>query len=113
MLGTIRVLVIAPALRSETVAVILELPLMLLASWFAARRLVARHAPMPLKARLAMGGLAFALLMGAEAVLAVSAFGQTVSEWAASLSALPGIIGLAGQLGFALMPALARGDGAP
>lgn len=109
VLGTIRVLAIAPALGSETLAVMLELPVMLLVSWTVARRVVARSQPMNGQARLAMGAFAFALLMAAEALLAVLAFGQSAGEWAASLFVVPGIIGLAGQAVFALMPALVRG----
>ena len=111
VLGTIRVLAIAPALGSETKAVILELPVMLFASWVAAQWVMRRVAPMNRAARLASGCLAFALLMAAEAALAWLAFGQPLDAWAASLFAVPGVIGLAGQAAFALMPALAGGTG--
>lgn len=109
VLGTIRVLAIAPALGSETKAVILELPVMLLASWAAARWVVRRFEPMGRAGWLGAGGFAFALLIAAEAALAALAFGQSAGEWAESLFVVPGIIGLAGQVAFALMPALAGG----
>lgn len=109
VLGAVRVLAIAPALGSETMAVILELPVMLLASWAAALNVTRRFAPLDGTARLAAGCLAFALLMASEAALARLAFGQSFDAWSASLFAVPGIIGLAGQAAFALMPALAGG----
>jgi hypothetical protein len=60
-----------------------------------------------------MGARAFALLMIAEAALGVLAFGESLTGWAASLFAMPGVIGLAGQLAFAAMPlAVGRGAGA-
>jgi hypothetical protein len=109
VLGTIRVLAIAPALGNETKAVILELPVMLLASWASARWIVRRFEPMGRAAWLGAGGFAFAMLMAAEAALAAMAFGQSPGEWTESLFVVPGIIGLAGQAAFALMPALAGG----
>lgn len=109
VLGTVRVLAIAPALGSETKAVILELPVMLLASWAAALKVMRHFAPMDRAARLAAWCLAFALLMASEAALARLAFGQSLSAWVKSLFVVPGIIGLAGQAAFALMPALAGG----
>ena len=80
-LGMLRMLVLAPAL-GPLLAVALELPAVLALSWLVAGR-VLRHWPMALRGRTAMGALAFALLMAAEAGL-----------------------GLAGQIGFAILPAL-------
>jgi hypothetical protein len=112
VLGTLRVLWIAPAL-GEVGAVIAELPVMLAASWIAAGRLVRRYAVARTAARAGMGARAFALLMIAEAALGVLAFGESLTGWAASLFAMPGVIGLAGQLAFAAMPlAVGRGAGA-
>jgi hypothetical protein len=103
VLGTIRVLWLVPVL-GEVAAVLAELPAMLAASWLAARWLVQRFAVPAGAPRLAMGALAFALLMAAEAGLGVLAFGESLGSWAAGLVAVPGVFGLAGQLGFALMP---------
>ncbi len=106
VLGTLRVLWIAPR-TGETAAVLLELPLMLLASWLAARALTGRFEIRRARDAVAVGALAFALLMGAELLLAL-ATGQSAREWLAGLGRLPGALGLAGQLGFALMPVLVR-----
>jgi hypothetical protein len=106
VLGTLRTLWLAPLLGKLS-AVLIEVPLILTASWFCARAL---HARWPLPDRgsaLAMGGLAFAVLMGAELLLGVLAFGLTPGEWLKSLGDLAGAAGLAGQIGFALIPAWA------
>ena len=90
----------------ELAAVTLEVPVVLGLSWLVAGR-VLRRWPLPRTGqRLAMGGLAFALLMLAEAVLGITLFGRTLSGMLAELATLPGLVGLAGQIGFALVPAL-------
>jgi hypothetical protein len=105
VLGTTRTLWLVPA-WGEVAAVLAELPLMLTASWLAARWLVGRYSVPRGKPRLIMGTLAFALLMTAEAALGVLAFDESLISWAASLFAVPGVFGLVGQIGFALMPLL-------
>ena len=105
VLGTLRVLFVAPRL-GETVAVLVELPLMLAASWVVARRIVSRAGIAALVDAIAIGALAFALLLGSELALAVTLFGQTAGQWLAALFVMPGLLGLAGQLVFAAMPAL-------
>jgi hypothetical protein len=105
VLGTTRTLWLVPA-WGEVAAVLAELPLMLTASWLAARWLVGRYGVPRGTPRLIMGALAFALLMTAEAALGVLAFDESLISWAANLFAVPGVFGLAGQIGFALMPAL-------
>ena len=98
-LGTLRVLLVAPAL-AELTAVALELPVMLAARWAVARFAVpAEAAP-----RLAMGALAFLCLMLAEAALASLAFGQSPGAFLGALATPAGALGLAGQAGFAAMP---------
>lgn len=111
LLGTIRVLVVAPAL-GEVAAVLAELPPMLAVSAVAALWAVRRHAvPATVGARLAMGALAFALLMAAEIALGILAFGQSLASVLGALLRPAGLLGLAGQAAFALMPLilLARG----
>jgi hypothetical protein len=56
-----------------------------------------------------MGLIAFALLMLAELALARVLAGQSVRQWAAGLLTPAGALGLAGQVGFALMPWWVRG----
>lgn len=105
VLGTVRTLSLAPAV-GQLAAVALELPVMLGASWWLARRLAARR-PLPSRgAALAAGGIAFALLMVLELALGVALFGQSAGQWLAALATPPGALGLAGQALFALMPAL-------
>jgi hypothetical protein len=104
-LGTLRVLLVAPRL-GELAAVTLEVPVVLGLSWLVAGR-VLRRWPLPRPGqRLAMGGLAFALLMLAETVLGITLFGRTPAGILAAMATLPGLVGLAGQIGFALIPAL-------
>jgi len=60
---------------------------------------------MALRGRLAMGGLAFAMLMAAESGLA-PASGQSLAGFVAAMATPAGALGLAGQIGFAIVPAL-------
>lgn len=103
VLGTIRVLWLAP-LIGLLPATALELPLMLGASWFAAGWLVRRFVIDSAGEGLAAGGLAFALLMVAECTLAITMMGQTAAQWLADLRQPHALLGLAGQVAFALMP---------
>ena len=105
MLGVARTLIVAPAI-GETAAVLLEIPLVLAASWGAARHLL-RGRGFTLGQRAAMGAFAFALLMASEAALAGVLRGQSIEQWAQTLATPLGLIGLAGQIGFAAMPVLA------
>lgn len=104
--GTARVLLVAPRV-GETVAVLLEAPLILAVSWLASRVCVRRfQVPPAVAARLAMGATAFLLLMLAELGLGLGLFGQTFEAVLAGFGSAPGAIGLAAQLGFALVPFL-------
>lgn len=107
MLGTLRVLLPAPRF-GELVAVLLELPLMLAVSWIACGWVLRRFQVAPrIAPRLSMGAIAFGLLMLAEVTLWVGAFGASMSDYLDELTTPHGLVGLAGQLLFALMP-LAR-----
>jgi hypothetical protein len=105
LLGTIRTLWLAPLLGA-TWAVVCEIPFILAVSFFAAHHVVRRSPIRTVREALLVGALAFALLMVTEAALSVFVFGVGLHGWATSLFRVPGIIGLAGQVGFALMPAL-------
>ena len=77
-LGTVRVLLVTPR-QGATAAVLIELPFMLTASWFACRLIIRRMTVPPrLSARHAMGASAFVLLMLVETVVGMFAFGQTL-----------------------------------
>lgn len=105
VLGTLRTLWLAP-LVGPVVAVTCELPLILAASWYWARRLLARHRLAGRGQALAMGAIAFALLMVGELVLGMALGGQSGAQWFAALAEPAGTLGLSGQIGFALIPAL-------
>ena len=102
--GALRVILIAPAIGAFA-AVALEVPLILALSWLVAGRVLGRW-PMQRGRALAMGALAFLILMLAEFVLAWLLSGQTPAAYAATFGTAPGALGLAGQIGFALIPAL-------
>jgi hypothetical protein len=101
--GAVRVALIAPQIGALA-AVALEVPLILGLSWFVAGR-VLRRWPLTFPQALAMGALTFVLLMLAEFALAYALSGQAPSDFAATILTGPGALGLAGQIGFALIPA--------
>lgn len=103
VLGTARVLWVIP-LAGLIPATLLELPLLLTASWFAAGWLVRRFAITSGGEALAVGGIAFAILMAAEYGLAAALLGETPAQWLAGLRQPHALLGLAGQVVFALMP---------
>jgi hypothetical protein len=102
--GALRVTLIAPQVGALA-AVALEVPLILALSWLVAGRLTRRW-PLSRSQALAMGGLAFVLLMLVEFALAYLLSGQTPASYVATFLTAPGALGLAGQAGFALVPAL-------
>lgn len=102
-LGALRVTLVAP-LTGPLLAVALEVPLVLGLAWVVAGRVLCRW-PLDGQSRLAMGGLAFALLQVAELATAI-AFGQTPAQFLAAMGTAPGALGLLGQVGFSLLPLL-------
>lgn len=106
VLGSLRVLFVAPRV-GEFGAVMIEVPIMLTVSWLVCGWILRRiDVPSSIGVRLVMGAVAFALLMAAEFALGIYGFGRTAGEIVSSFARLPGQLGLAGQVGFALMPAL-------
>jgi hypothetical protein len=107
-LGTLRTLFITPHF-GELWAVLLELPIMLGISWWACGKVVTRfQVPPRLAPRAIMGALAFGLLMLAEVALSVGLFGRSIGQYADELGSPHGLLGLAGQLAFALIPLVRR-----
>jgi hypothetical protein len=103
ILGTVRVLAVIPRI-GEFAATLLELPLILTASWFVSGWLVGKMRIAPDTAsRLLMGAAAFGITMIAEPLLGLS-FGRPLTEQWAALLRPAGIAGLAGQALFGLMP---------
>jgi hypothetical protein len=101
-MGVARTFIVAPRVGT-TAAVLIEVPVLLLASWGVARRLL-RQRPFSFPQRASIGATAFALTMVSEAVLAGLLRGQNAMQWALDVATPLGLVGLAGQLGFAAMP---------
>jgi len=109
-LGTVRTIFLAPRL-GEFGAVACELPFMLAISWIACGRLVRRFdlaAAAPPRAF--MGATAFALLMTAEVSLATIVFGKSLAQLTDDWMSPAGMLGLGGQIIFALLPLARRGN---
>mgnify|MGYP001806236731 CR=1 FL=1 len=106
-LGIARTLVVAPR-TGDVIAVLIETPIILLVSWFAARWCARRFA-VPARApdRLVMGLAAFSLLMTVETVLALVLFSRPLAQQLAAFGTPAGAIGLLAQIAFGLMPLLA------
>jgi hypothetical protein len=103
-MGVARALVVAPRI-GPTAAVLLEVPILVVASWMIARRLL-RHRSLTRPQRAVAGVVAFTLTMVSEAALSAVLRGQSVADWAVTLATPLGLIGLAGQIAFAAMPVL-------
>lgn len=99
LLGALRVTLVAP-LTGPLVAVAMEVPLVLALSWFVAGLVLARW-PLP-RLRPLLALLAFLMLMLLELLTAL-AFGQTPAQFLWGMTTPPGALGLAGQIGFALI----------
>ena len=91
--GAARVLVLAP-LVGPAAAVLCEVPILILASWIIARRLL-RNRGFTLVQRAAMGATGFALTMVAEASLSAIMRGLTLEAWAMAVASPIGLVGLA------------------
>ena len=94
-------------------AVLLELPVILAASWLICRMLIQRLAVREFSARSIMGAAAFALLMAAETALGMALGGETLASHFALFREPAHAIGLAGQVAFALLPMIAGGGPEP
>jgi ABC-type uncharacterized transport system permease subunit len=107
VLGAVRVLVLAPRM-GEASAVLLELPIMLLASWVASGWLISRFSVRDSwDHRLLMGGVAFVLLIAAELALSMLGFGRSAGEHFARYGqSAEAMLGLSAQVLFGLMPLL-------
>jgi hypothetical protein len=106
LLGTVRSSFVQDAPSAgRLLGVLIELPIMLGASWYLCRWVIRRFAVAPaVAARAVMGGLAFALLMLAELAVGALLFGRTPAEHFALYRDASYALGLAAQTAFALMP---------
>lgn len=110
LMGIVRVTTLVP-ITGDMGAVLIEIPVVLAISWFSSGYLTGRlEDKEELVQRLIMGGLAFVLLMTAEAGLSLFLVGRTLSEYFGSFQNPAAILGLIGQMGFALIPALQIGS---
>lgn len=108
VLGALRVTLVAPQ-TGPLIAVALEVPVVLALSWVVAGRALRRW-PLAFRQRAALAALSFALLMALELATAL-AFGQTPAQFLAAMTTPPGALGLAGQVGFALIPLVRQASG--
>lgn len=106
LLGVLRRMFLTPMLGAVG-AVLLELPILLVFSWVIAGRIDQRmQIPARWRERALIGIVAFSVLMLAEIGLAVAAFAMSLPEYLQNFQSLEGVIGLAGQLVFAVIPLL-------
>ena len=106
LFGSLRLLLLAPKVGTVPAALI-EVPLMLGASWLLCDWAVSRFAVAPtLPDRVAMGALAFIILMACEFAAGFLLFGIGPGEQLRAMASPAGRIGLVAQLGFAAIPAL-------
>ncbi len=103
VLGSIRVLLVAPVLGALG-AVLVELPVILLACWLAAGWLARWLSPQSASDALIMGAVAFMCLMIAEFSLADLAFDRSLTDQIRHWATLEGALGLGGQILFAILP---------
>ena len=105
-IGAIRVALVAPV-TGPLLAEALEVPLVLTLSWIIAGSMRLPHA---LPQRAAMALLSFALLMALELATAL-AFGQSPAQFLSAITTPAGALGLAGQIGFAVIPLFRQARG--
>lgn len=104
VLGVLRTLVVIPAV-GELLGVVIELPVILTVSWIACGWAVLRFdVPGTTATRMAMGALAFALLMVGEVLVSITLADRSLAEHWALYRSLPARIGLLGQLVYAVFP---------
>lgn len=106
ILGMLRVFVLLPRM-APSITVLIELPVILVICWFAAKWVVENFAvPAVFADRLVMGASAFVFLMLAELSLAMVSFYRTLTGYLTSFATPQGAVGLAGQMFFAMFPNL-------
>jgi hypothetical protein len=104
-LGVLRVMFVVP-LVGNLLATLIELPFTLSISWFVCSWLVRTYGISTLGQAVAVGAVAFALLMCAEAVGSILLFNSTLQNHIASYFTAAGALGLTGQVAFGAFPIL-------
>ena len=105
VLGALRDLLLAPRLGAPP-AELLELPVMVAASWVVARGLLRRSRP-GAGVRLGAGVLALLCLLGLELTLVLALPGRSVEDWIAARRSAVGAVWVLAMIAFALLPLLA------
>lgn len=104
LFGGIRLMLLQP-LMGETIAVAVEVPIMLVLAWMlCARAINMSKISTSWTDRLTMGLVALSLLLLAEFGLSIAMFGNQLVDYLESYTTLPGLIGLGGQILFGLFP---------
>jgi hypothetical protein len=104
LFGTVRQLILVPYV-GELGGVIIEAPLMLVASYLVARGVISSWAVAPETGqRLQMGMTALALLLATEAILSSLLRGWTFAQWLGHFATAQGLLSLVLFLFFAAMP---------
>lgn len=109
-LGAMRVTWIAPKLGAVR-AVLVEVPLVLAISWITAGAALRRWPLRTRGDRAVMGAMAFVVLMALELALGGFGFGRSLTEMLREMGTPAGLIGLAGQIGFGLIPLVRQPSG--
>jgi 2-hydroxy-6-oxonona-2,4-dienedioate hydrolase len=110
VLGTIRVLWLEPQVGSRA-AELIELPFMLGVIILAGRWIVQRlDVPRRARYRLGMGGLALALLLGAEFALVLPLRGESIAEYWASFDRVSGSAYYASLVFYGVLPLLLQSE---
>lgn len=106
-LGVLRTGGLVPRI-GPTAAVLLEIPIILAASWLVCRHLIARFSVPPAMApRLLMGAVALMLLLLAELGLSMTLLRRTLGQHLTAYLSPAQALGLLAQIVFAAMPAYA------
>lgn len=109
LLGPLRILLLVPRVGARA-AELAELPVMIVVMWLAARWTIRRfHVPSSTASRLAMGVLAFTLLLAAEFLLVLPLRGLTPEQYFATRDPVSGVAYYASLVLLALMPLIASG----
>jgi hypothetical protein len=104
VLGAMRMFFLVPY-TGPVIAVLIEIPLMLLFAWFFCRFLTGRlDISSAIYDRLLMGGVAIALVMAGEVLIVLLLLEGTVTGFFVAFDLPENRIGLGAQIAFALFP---------
>ena len=104
VLGAVRVTLLVPRL-GERAAELLEMPIMALVIWRSSRFVARRRThELPPRASLGTGGVALALLVGAEQLLAATTRPDGIAGYLANRDPVSGTVYVAMLMWFAVLP---------